>query len=318
MSVRLPVVLLVSLLVVGPAAPSAHAAWVWSPQTGWIGPSGAVKDTPEEQLAFAMSFFDQQDYDRATKEFKKLLNAYKASREAADAQYFLGRCYAEQGDYYRAFKEYRKTIQTYPVTARFNEILERMYEIGNYFLAGNKRMVFGIAAILPARDKAAEIFEAITEDGPFTEHGQLAQYKLGMAHLALKDYEQAVSAFEGLITRYPDSPLVDDARFQIATASLKGTFKPEYDQSPTDQAIKELQAFLETYAQGELADDARERLAQLRELRAEHDYQVAKFYERRGHPESAKLYYDVILDAFPQTAWAPKAAERLQILGGRL
>ena len=39
-----------ALLGLGPAA-RLEAAWMWSPNTGWVGPSGAVKDTPHEQLA---------------------------------------------------------------------------------------------------------------------------------------------------------------------------------------------------------------------------------------------------------------------------
>src|SRR3989338_11131729 len=98
--------------------PAAYAAWVWSPQTGWVGPAGAVKDSPEEQLAFAMAFFERDDFDRAAVEFKKLLRVYKESPEAAESQYYLGRSAEEDGDYYKAFLEYRKTIQTYPSTKR--------------------------------------------------------------------------------------------------------------------------------------------------------------------------------------------------------
>lgn len=301
-----------SLLLV--SAPSADAAWVWSPQTGWIGPGGAVKDTPEEQLAFATEFFERQDYERARKEFKKLLKAYKESREAAEAQYHLGRCFEEEGDYYKAFLEYRKAVQTYPSTKRFDDILEREYQLGNYFLAGRKRKVFGAAAILPARDKAIEIFQAIVDDGPFSEYGQLAQYKLGLAHMALGDYEPAVSAFEQVLSRYPDSPLIDDARFQIAQASLKGTFKAGYDQSPTDLAVRELQTFLREYPGSELVTDASKRLEDLRERRAEHEYQVGQFYERQRRPDAALIYYETIVDQFAQSSWAPRAAQRIQIL----
>ena len=277
MKPRRSVLLIAGLLMMMGMAPPAFAGWVWSPQTGWIGPTGAVKDTPGEQLVFAVAFFDRQDYDRARKEFKKLLRAYKESREAAEAQYYLGRCYEEDGDYYNAFLEYRKTIQVYPSTKRFDEILGREYQLGNYFLAGKKRKLFGMAAILPARDKAVEIFQAIVDDGPFSEHGQLAQYKLGLAHLALADYEQAVSAFQQVISRYPDLPLVDDAHFQIAQASLKGTFKPAYDQSPTDLAMRELEAFVREYPESGLTSEASTRLQELKERRAEHEYQVGQF-----------------------------------------
>ena len=309
----LPVVCLMSWAL----APSVFAAWVWSPQTGWVGPAGAVKDSPEEQLAFAASFFERKEYDRASRELKKLLRAYKESREAAEAQYYLGRCEEEEGDYYKAFLEYRKTIQTYPSTARFEEILEREFQLGNHFLAGKKRKLFGTAAILPARDKAAEIFQAIVEDGPFSEYGPLAQYNLGLTHLALQDYEQAVSAFEQVITRYPDSPLVDDARFQITQASLKGTFKPGYDQSPTDQAVRELETFVREYTESDLSGEAKARLDGLKERRAQHEYEVGAFYEQRRHFSSALIHYETVVNRFAQTSWAPKAAERIQVLSAR-
>jgi outer membrane protein assembly factor BamD len=277
-----------------------------------------VKDSPEEQLAFAVAFFDRKDYDRARTEFKKLLKAYKESREAAEAQYYLGRCHEEDGDYYKAFLEYRKTIQTYPSSKRFDEVLEREYQLANYFLAGKKRKLFGTVAMIPARDKAVEIFQAIVDDGPFSEYGQLAQYKLGLAHLALQDYEPAVAAFEQLITNYPESPLVDDARFQIAQASLKGTFKAGYDQSTTELAIRELETFVREYPESDLASGAAARLEELKERRALHEFQVAQFYERRRRAAAAVVYYETIIDEFPQTAVAPQAAARIHVLQQKL
>ena len=310
--------IILAFLVSFSAVPPASAGWIWSPHTGWVGPSGAVRDTPEEQLAVAVAFFERQEYDRARQEFRKLLKAYKDSPQAPEAQYYLGRCEEEQGDYDKAFLEYRKTIQVYPSTIRFDEILEREYRIANSFLSGKKRQLFGIAALLPARGKAVEILQAIVEDGPFSEYGLLAQYKLGEAHLALKDYEQAVSAFEQVVTRYPNAPLVDKARFQIAIASLRGTFRAGYDQSSTDLAIQELAVFIREYPQSDLVTEAKERVTGLREQRAEHDYQVGQFYERRQHPHAAITYYEAILERFAETSWASLAAERLTALKTRL
>ncbi len=306
--------LIIAGLLLAAAAPSANAAWVWSPQTGWVGPSGVVKDSPEAQLAFAQAFFEQKDYKRAMKEFRKLLKTYKESRESAEAQYYLGRCYEEDGDYYRAFLEYRKTVQVYPSTKRFEEILEREYQIGNYFLAGKKRKFFGTAAIIPARDKGVEVFQAIVDDGPFSEHGQLAQYKLGLAHMGLGDYEAAVTAFEQVFARYPDSPLVDDARFQIAQASLKGTFQAGYDQSPTALAARELVAFVREYPESDLHQQAVTRLKALRERQAQHEFEIGRFYEQRKRATSARVYYETIVTEFGDTTWAPQAAGKLQVL----
>ena len=55
-----------------------------------------------------LGFFERKDYHHARIEFQKLLKRYKDSHEAADAQYYLGRCLEEKGDYYAAFKEYER------------------------------------------------------------------------------------------------------------------------------------------------------------------------------------------------------------------
>ena len=307
-------ILMAWLVAVSAQPVRVEAGWVWSPQTGWIGPSGAVKDTPQEQLAYAQRLFEKPEYPKARIEFKKLLRHYKDSHEAAEAQYYLGRCGEEEGDYYKAFLEYRKTLQVYPSTSRFNEILDHMYQIGNYFLSGKKRKLLGGAALIPARDKAVEVFQAVVDDGPFSEYGELAQYKLGLSHLALGEYEQAVGAFQQLIDRYPSSALIDDARFQMAQASLKGTFKPGYDSHPTDQAITELETFVETYPTNSRSAEAISRLQTLRERRAQHDFEVAQFYERRTLYDSALIYYQEVVSRYAQTSWAPKALARIQAL----
>ena len=75
---------------------------------------------------------------------------------------------------------------------------------------------------------------------------------------------------------------------------------------------------MRTYPSGELADEARGRLAELKERRAEHEYRIAQFYEQRRHPVSARLYYAAIVDEYALTSWTPKAAARIGVLEQKL
>jgi outer membrane protein assembly factor BamD (BamD/ComL family) len=59
-------------------------------------------------------------------------------------------------------------------------------------------------------------------------------------------------------------------------------------------------------------------LLELKERRAQHEYQVAQFYERRKRADSARIYYETIIEQFAQTSWAPKAAARISVLQPRL
>ena len=107
---------------------------------------------------------------------------------------------------------------------------------------------------------------------------------------------------------------MDDARFQLTEASLKGTFRAGYDQRPTAQAIKELALFVDDYPDSGLVVEAVERIQGLRERRAEHEFQVAQFYERQEQFDAALLYYTQVVTEYAETSAAAQAAERLQAL----
>jgi hypothetical protein len=47
---------------------------------------------------------------------------------------------------------------------------------------------------------------------------------------------------------------------------------------------------------------------------AESDLQMAEFYRRTGHPDSARYYYELILRRYPDTIYAERATERLNEL----
>lgn len=302
------------LIVCFLACPAAEAVWIWTPETGkWINPKFAVKDTPEEQMEYAMRFYEEKNYKRAAIEFNKLLKNYEASPQAPEAQYYLGRAREEQRDYYGAFEAYRLVVQKYPSSTRYEEVIERQYNIANHYLSGEKRAILG-AKIFPAKDVAAEIFAAITEDAPFSHYGELAQFKQGETHQAMGQYEEAVKAFGDLVERYPNSPLVDDARYQMAMCAKQGTFDPAYDQSATDRAIEEFEKFGADQSATELQQEIGGHLTALKDKRAQHEWQVAQFYERQEAFESALMYYYSIMKEYPNTSTAAQAAERVRIL----
>ena len=80
---------------------------------------------------------------------------------------------------------------------------------------------------------------------------------------------------------------------------------------PTDL---ELETFAHEYPSSDLTAQAVDRLHVLRERRAEHEFQVAQYYERRKQPASAVLYYQSVVDQYAETSWAPKSAARLAVL----
>jgi tetratricopeptide (TPR) repeat protein len=167
--------LIISFLSFSPA----QAYWIWTPKSGkWVNPKNLPKNNPGEQFAYAKSFFDNNKYEEAKREFRKLLKAYPKSAEAAESQYYLGLTEAKQGKLYEAYQAYQLVVDKYPFSERIQEIIELEYKIAEKFMAGEKRKALGID--LPVENPAIEIFGKVVENSTYGPLAPQAQYKLGL------------------------------------------------------------------------------------------------------------------------------------------
>ena len=214
---------------------------------------------------------------------------------------------------YEAFKAYQKVIDTYPYTELVDEVIEREYKIADAFFLGKKMKIVGKWQI-PAKDKAIEIFKAVADNAPYGKYADLAKFKAGMSYKDIQDYNSAILMFKDLIDRYPNSPVIDKARFQLAECSKLLAVKPAYDQTPTNVARKEFEDFLKKHPDSGMAQDAEKIIDKLKSSEAENAYETGKFYEARRAPESAIIYYKDIVRNYSDTEWAIKAQERLNEL----
>ena len=295
-----------------------YAYWIWTPKTGkFVNPKYAVKDTPDAQLDWAMGFYEAGENKRAISEFEKLIEHYPNSVNAPSAQYYIGRANEELEDYYAAFLAYQKTIEKYPYSERVDEIIERQYKIGGMFLEGQKAKIMGMK-ILPATDKSVEILTQVVENAPYGKYADMAQYKLGEAYKKQEFYEEAVLAFQKVIDDYPNSPLVEDAKYQIALCTYHVSRDPYYDQEFTDRAIEEYKNIIDKTEDEQLTREAEETLIRLREKKAKSAFETARFYERTGHYKSAIIYYEEIVRKYGDTSIAGEAEQKISELGEKL
>lgn len=292
----------------------SFAYWVWTPKTGkWTNPKYAVKDTPKEQMNWAMGFYEGDESKRAISEFEKLIDNYPNSIYSPSAQYYIGRLHEKLEDYYQAFLAYQKTIDKYPYNERVEELIERQYKIGGVFLDGEKAKIMGMK-ILPAMDKAAEILAKVVENAPYGRYADIAQFRIGEAYKNQEFYEDALLAYQKLVDDYPDSPFVEDAKYQIALCTYYVSRDPYYDQEFTDKAIEEYQELIKATSDMELNKEARETLSRLREKKAKSALETAKFYEKTGHYKSAVIYYKDVLENYSDTSIAAEALEKIMEL----
>ncbi len=292
---------------------TAYPYWIWTPKTGkWINPKTAVKPTPKEQFEYALVFYNEKKYEDAKREFKKLIKNYPKSFEASESQYYLGATEEAQGNLYEAYQAFQKVIDKYPFSERIQEIIEREYKIAEVFISGEKRKALGLT--LPVENPAIEILTKIVENSTYGPLAPKAQYKLGVVLKGLLRYYEAEDAFNKIISNYPNSEWVEPAKFQIASCRAAVSRGADYDQGAAEEAKQKFEDFVKEHPDAVLTKDAEKNIGQLRDKEAQSNYNIAIFYEKQKAYESARIYYNDIINNYPDSTWAEKALERLKLM----
>jgi outer membrane protein assembly factor BamD len=297
---------------------AAFGFWIWTPKSRrLVNAKIIVKDTPEEQFAQAKRSFDNKEYNLAAEEFLALVEHYKDSDRAPEAQYYAGRSYEEAGKYYAAFQNYQKTLDTYPFTERINEIIERQYGIGKILYKEHRGTFMG-KELMTDLDRAAEIFRTVRDNAPFGEYAARAQLMIGQCYKKSEQYNEAIASFQKIVDDYPKSKLASTAQYEVAQCTYLASLKPAYDQELTDDAIKEFKRIAQGEEDFDLSQEAAEVISLLEDKKAESLYKTAQFYEKRRRPTSAAIYYKQILSRYPESFFSELAAERLKDIDRRL
>jgi outer membrane protein assembly factor BamD len=112
-------------------------------------------------------------------------------------------------------------------------------------------------------------------------------------------YTEARYRYRDYLNRYPDAPKRDYARYQFAFCSDKEHEAPDRDQTSTREAITQYQALIREFPDSPYSGAARERIRQLVDLLAEHEFAVGYFYMRKGSLGSAMGRYTVLEERYP-------------------
>ena len=298
-------------------AQNSYAYWVWSPDLGkWVNPKKASKDTPEEQYAWALDFYNKKNWDRAIEEFEKIAEAFPSSRLAAEDVYYTGLCWEEKKDLARAADAQQKLIDRYPYSDRIKDAVKREFEIAKQFADGAKMKVAGMP-ILSGQEKALEIYKHIVKSAPFGTYGDQAQFQIGEVYKAQGEFEEAQKAFQAVVDEYPSSDLVAKARYQIAYCSMQASKKSQYNEQYAQRAIEEFEGFKSTYPSDQQAVEADESIKALRAKKALTNLETAQFYEKQGRVASAKVYYREVADKYPDTPSGEIAKKKAEEMAGR-
>ncbi len=91
----------------------------------------------------AKQAFDQGDYESAREKFQKLIKKYPKSKNADNAQFWIGEIYYHEKWYEKAILEYQKVIEKYPKGNKVHaSLLKQGFSFFNLGDKANARLIF--------------------------------------------------------------------------------------------------------------------------------------------------------------------------------
>ena len=202
--------------------------------------------------------------------------------------------------------------------------------------------------------EAREYFRRLVDTYPQSNYRQDAKLGIGDTYIgenSLESFVLAINEFREFLTFFAANPRADYAQYKIAYAYFKQMPKPQRDQTPTRDALREIDTFIANYPTSKLMPDVQTMYRQVRDRLSDSEYSVGYFYYRnkiyvgaveRLHglladdPQysrrdqacfylaaalekmhlaaAAAPYYKKLLDEVPNSKLAPEAKKRLEAI----
>jgi len=220
-----------------------------------------------------------------------------------------------QAKYTKAYRAYEKIIKEHPQNRLRSAILDRQYAIGTAYLGGQKKSVLRVIK-LKGDAEGVRIMETITDRAGI-------QSPLGLrAALAVVEnyhnrelFDDEYWKWREISQQYKTGQIAKDALLGMA-ASKHAIYNrhPEekrafYDAYNLQVAKERYVDFVEGYAQDAEKLGTNQIIKQIDEQLAEKQLVIAQYYDRTGRIQAANLYYDMVLQDYPQTEAAQAARQ---------
>lgn len=232
-------------------------------------PPAAHADAALDEYNLAVGLYKQNRWSTAAERFRTFLKLYDKHEKVPLARLYLGLTLVNMEDFKAAREELRQFVKDYPQNSNIPQARYRIAEC---------------SYLMEDLQSARSELDGYLKDFPRDVFQDHALPYLADTQLRLKDPSAALVNFQLAIDRFPDGPLIEDARFGRARAleSLK-----REDEAAAQ--FKELAA----KPNGSRAADAQFHLASLD-------------FERKRYPEAAAAYADLI-KRFPNSRFIPAA-----------
>jgi outer membrane protein assembly factor BamD (BamD/ComL family) len=212
-----------------------------------------------------------------------------------------------KGKLTKAVKQYDVFLDKYPTSPLKDAALNRQFEVATEFLRGRKKtvLIFRVSAF----DDGVKVMEKISDRTGTADMAKKALLAVAHSYEKRKQWNEAYLKWSEISMRWPTGEIARDALLAMARTKYAAYRGALYDGSSLISAKTYYENFKLRYPEEARNNEIDAILTRIDEQLAEKNLRIAQYYGRTGSREPANMYYQMVVDTWPNT----KAAETARL-----
>jgi outer membrane protein assembly factor BamD len=163
-----------------------------------------------------------------------------------------------------------------------------------------------------------EFFEKIKDWYPFSNYAIVAELKIADAHYHLKEYEEAVVAYEQFESLHPNNDQNPYVLYQIGMCFFEQMDTLDRDQTPASKTLEAFQQLTRRYPETQYARQAEEKIRRCIKSLAGHEFSVGLFYYKMKRYKAALNRFKAVISDYPDVGLHVKAMNHMAMCESQL
>jgi len=147
-----------------------------------------------------------------------------------------------------------------------------------------------------ALKKFEQLKSSFPDNPPFTT---LAELRIGDCHFHMKEYVEAISAYEEFKKIHPTHEDIPYVQFQIAMSYFNQMLSPDRDQTFTKKALSNFEYLVKNYPPSIFTEKAKPKIEICKKRLIDHEFYIGNYYFKQGRFEAAAQRFNGILKMYP-------------------
>ena len=298
-------------LCIRPAMAETAETWRLGEEGKWQQAAGNKQEEFLLRVAQIKKLVDAGQPNKVRKAAKQLKADFPEIAGADFDSFIEAEVLLAKGKLTKAVKQYDKFLDDYPGSPLKDAALEREFGIASDYLAGRKKQILLVISV-HAYDDGVKVMEKISDRTGTADIAKRASLAVAQSYENRRKYNEAYLKWSEISTRWPTGEMGKDALLAMARTKYATFRGPEYDASGLISAKSYYENFKLRYPEEAQKLQVDEILSRINEQLAEKNLRIAKYYSRTGSTGPANMYYQMVVDNWPQSKAAQTARQELK------